>query len=119
LLALAVTPVAAHFSPTLQLLDQARGDLRHEMELGALDYREPSLVWYFRKYIEGWMVNLSETNLPAFFAKPGGRVAVMSTAVAEKVYPVLPVGWKSYRANGFNFATGKGVDLTLIVKPAL
>ncbi|MEP6822814.1 MAG: glycosyltransferase family 39 protein, partial [Chthoniobacterales bacterium] len=37
LLALAVTPVAAHFSPTLQLLDQARGDLRREMEIGALD----------------------------------------------------------------------------------
>ncbi len=117
-LALAVTPVVAHFSPTLQLLHAARGDLRREMEIGALDYREPSLVWYFRKYIDGWMVNLSAEALPNFFAKPGGRVAVMSTAIALKAYPILPAGWKSHRAQGLNTATGKWVDLTLIVKPA-
>ncbi len=114
---LVLTPVAAHFSPTLQLVRQARGDLRREMEIGALDYREPSLVWYFRKYIDGWMVNLSAEELPAFFAKPGGRVAVMSTAVATKAYPALPPSWKSYRTHGFNTATGKWVDLTLLLKP--
>ena len=118
LIALALTPIAARFSPTLQLLEQARGDLRPEMEIGALDYREPSLVWYFRRYINGWMVNLGAENLPAFFAKPGGRVAVMSTEIADKAYPALPAGWKSYRTRGFNTASGNWVDLTLILKPA-
>lgn len=118
LIALALTPVAARFSPTLQLLKQARGDLRPEMEIGVLDYREPSLVWYFRKYIDGWMVNLGAPNLPAFFAKAGGRIAVMSTEIADKAYPALPAGWKSYRTRGFNTASGKWVDLTLILKPA-
>ena len=117
LLALALSPVAARFSPTLQLLQQARGDLRREMEIGALDYREPSLVWYFRKYIDGWMVNLGVENLPAFFGKPGGRCAVMSTEIARRAYPSLPAGWKSFRTRGFNTATGKWVDLTLILKP--
>ena len=56
-------------------------------------------------------------NLPAFFAKAGGRIAVMSTEIADKAYPALPAGWKSYRTRGFNTASGKWVDLTLILKP--
>ncbi|MEO5722535.1 MAG: glycosyltransferase family 39 protein [Chthoniobacterales bacterium] len=118
LLALALTIVAARISPTWQLVRQARGDLRREMEIGALDYREPSLVWYFRKHIDGWMVNLGAEELPAFFGKSGGRVAVMSTEVAQKAYPVLPAGWKSFRTQGFNTATGQWIDLTLILKPS-
>ncbi len=117
LVVIALTPVAARFAPTLQLLRQARGDLRREMEIGVLDYREPSVVWYFRKYVDGWMVNLGAEDLPAFFGKPGGRIAIMSSAIAEKAYPVLPAGWKSYHTHGFNTATGKWVDLTLILKP--
>jgi hypothetical protein len=118
LVAIAFTFVAPRFSPTLQLLHQARGELRREMEIGALDYREPSLVWYFRGYVDGWMVNLGADDLPAFFAKSGGRIAVMSTGIATNAYPTLPAGWRSYRAHGFNAATGKRVDMTLILKPA-
>lgn len=111
-------PFAARFFPVPQLVREARADLRPAMEIGALDFREPSVVWYFRRHIDGWMVNLGEPGLRPFLERPGARAAIMTTPVAERVYPTLPHGWKKYRARGFNLATGKRVDLTLIVKPS-
>jgi hypothetical protein len=75
------------------------------------------LVWYFRKYVNGWSTDLDETTLRPFLEKPGARFAIMPTAVAQKVYPSTPPGWKNYSVHGFNTATGKWVDLTLVLKP--
>ncbi len=114
---MALTPIAARYSPSWQLIRQARADLRPQMEFGAVKYREPSLLWYGRKYVHGWFVDLDETRLPAFFAKPGGRFAIMPSAMAAQLYPSLPETWKSYQTHGFNLATGHWLDLTLILKP--
>ena len=118
LLVSAATPLVRRYSPAIQLVELARNDLKPEMEFGALGYREPSLVWYFRKYVDGWSSDLSEQQIIPFLAKPGGRFAVMPTAVAAKLFPSLPEGWKSHRAQGFNTANGKWVDLTLVLKPS-
>ena len=67
---------------------------------------------------DGLEVDLDEDLLRPFLEKPGGRFAVVPTAIAEKVFPSLPEGWKSFRAGGFNTANGKRVDLTLILKPS-
>ncbi|HMJ06062.1 MAG TPA: phospholipid carrier-dependent glycosyltransferase [Chthoniobacterales bacterium] len=117
ILAVAGITMAARYSPSLQLVRQARGDLTREMEFGALVYREPSLIWYSRRYVDGWMTNLDENGMKPFFAKAGGRFAVMPTALAQKIFPTLPTGWKSYSVHGFNIANGKWVDLTLVLKP--
>jgi len=116
LLIAALTPIAARYSPALQLARQARADFTRDMEFGAIGYREPSLLWYFRKHIDGWAIDLDETSLAPFFEKPGGRFVVMPTEVARRRYPALPPGWKSYTHQGINTATGKWVDLTLILK---
>ena len=118
LFAMALSPIAARYSPALQLMQQARGDLTREMEFGAIGYREPSLIWYFRRHVDGWMSDLDENSLKPFLERPGGRFAVMPTGVAQKMYPTLPVGWKSYAVQGFNTASGKRVNLTLILKPS-
>ena len=111
-------PIAARFSPAVQLVRQARGDLTREMEFGSISFREPSLIWYFRKHVDGFHTDLDEQSLQPFLAKPGGRFAIVPTATANKIYPSLPPGWKSYTARGFNAAHGKRVDLTLILKPS-
>src|SRR5207244_6149929 len=48
-------PFAARFFPAAQLYRQASKELRPEMEFGVVDFQEPSLVWYFRSRIHGWM----------------------------------------------------------------
>ncbi|MFN2509013.1 MAG: ArnT family glycosyltransferase [Chthoniobacterales bacterium] len=117
LLAVLATPVARRFSPAIQLVEKARGDLRREMEFGAIDYKEPSLIWYFRKHVDGWLTDLDDDLLVPFMEKPGARFVVLPTAMVTAMYPQLPEGWKSYTAQGINTTTGRWVDLTLLLKP--
>ena len=41
--------------PSLQLFKKSERDLRPEMEFGAVGYNEPSLVWYFRGRVKGFL----------------------------------------------------------------
>src|SRR4030095_12431220 len=47
-IALVVPPFLSCFFPAYQLFQKSRDSLRPNMEFGALDFNEPSLVWYFR-----------------------------------------------------------------------
>jgi 4-amino-4-deoxy-L-arabinose transferase-like glycosyltransferase len=119
-LALFVAPFAARYFPARQLYRESREYLRPEMEFGAVDYNEPSLVWYFRspESVRGWLASpaLHPTSVPRFMEQTGPRFVVLPTELAAKIYPVLPNEWKDFRARGFNIVKGKRVDLTLILK---
>ena len=115
--ALFVTPTAARFFPAAQLFTQTSDQLRPEMEFGAVDFQEPSLVWYFRSRVHGWMTPLNATTAVTFMGKSGPRFAVLPTALAAKTFPDPPATWKSFSTRGFNIAKGKRVDLTLVLKP--
>jgi 4-amino-4-deoxy-L-arabinose transferase-like glycosyltransferase len=115
-LAVCASPVLARFCPSLQLMRQARTDLTTEMEFGSVEYKEPSLIWYFRRHVSGWLADLDETTVRPFMEKPGGRFVIVPTALAASLYPALPAGWKSYTTRGLNTANGKWLDLTLILK---
>jgi len=105
-LALFVAPFAARFFPAWQLYRESREYLRPEMQFGAVDYNEPSLVWYFR----------SPGSVQRFMEQTGPRLVILPTELAGKIYPALPNDWKDFRARGFNIVKGKRVDLTLILK---
>ncbi len=111
------TPILARYSPSVQLVRQARADLQPEMEFGAVDYKEPSLVWYARKHVDGFMADLDDDAVPPFMEKAGPRFVVLPTGMAGQLYPTLPAGWKSFRAEGINAANFKRMDLTMLVKP--
>ena len=115
-IAVIATPFAAKFCPSLQLMKEARPDLTREMEFGAVDYREPSLVWYFRKHVDGWMSELSPDEVVNYMQRPGARFVVLPSALAASLYPTLPAGWKTFNARGLNTATGRRLDLTLLLK---
>src|SRR5205807_178687 len=68
-----VTPTAARFFPAAQLFTQTSDQLRPEMEFGAVDFQEPSLVWYFRSRVHGWMTPLNATTAVTFMGKSGPR----------------------------------------------
>jgi 4-amino-4-deoxy-L-arabinose transferase-like glycosyltransferase len=117
-IALCIAPFAARFFPAWQLYRESREYLRPEMEFGAVDYNEPSLVWYFRSRIRGWLATpaLRPTNVQQFMEQTGPRFVILPTELAGTIYPALPNDWKDFRARGFNIVNGRRVDLTLILK---
>lgn len=87
------------------------------MEFGAVDFGEPSLVWYFRSRVKGWMFPLKRESAPLFMGKSGARFVIVPTETAQTDFANLPRGWKTFSSRGFNVAKGKHVDLTLVLKP--
>ena len=116
--ALFVFPLTRQFFPSLQLFEQSRNELKPEMDFGALSYNEPSLVWYFRSRVNGFLDSaLDAESVPPFMDENGARFVIMPTAIVEKIFPTIPTSWKTFRTPGFNIAKGKHVDLTMILKP--
>ena len=117
LVALFGTPSAARLFPAAHLFEQTRDQLRPEMEFGAVDFQEPSLVWYFRSRVHGWMTSLTQKTAAQFMEKDGTRFVILPTALVGKTFPDPPATWKSFSTRGINIAKGKHVDLTLVLKP--
>jgi 4-amino-4-deoxy-L-arabinose transferase-like glycosyltransferase len=116
-LALIAAPFATRFFPATQLYREARDSLRPEMEFGAVDFQEPSLVWYFRSRVNGWMTPLNSKTATEFLKGNGPRFVILPTEMAEDSFPSVTSNWKTFSASGFNIAKGKHVDLTLVLKP--
>ena len=116
-LALFVSPLAGKFFPARELFRQSRDYLRPEMEFGAVDFNEPSLVWYFRARVNRFMTLLDRKNVESFMAEEGPRFAILPTEAASKIFPTPPPEWKSFSTRGFNAVKGRRSDLTLILKP--
>jgi len=115
-IALIVPPLVARSFPAYALFQQSRSSLRPEMEFGAVDYQEPSLVWYFRSRIRGWMTPLRATDAAAFMQTRGPRFLILPTETAANLFRNAPGDWKTFSIHGFNIAKGKQVDLTLLQK---
>jgi 4-amino-4-deoxy-L-arabinose transferase-like glycosyltransferase len=110
-------PIVARTFPTVQLFEESKQDLSSEMHFGTVDYAEPSLVWYFRSRVHGYYWALKPEHVEKFMAFSGPKFVIMPTDVAKTIYPEIPPGWKSYTAQGYNFAKGQRADLTMILKP--
>jgi 4-amino-4-deoxy-L-arabinose transferase-like glycosyltransferase len=115
-LALFAAPFVANLFPAKQLYRKAHDELKPEMEFGAVDFQEPSLVWYFRSRVKSWMTPLNSKNASEFMSKSGARFVILPTEMAEDAFPNPPASWKSFSTDGFNVAKGKRVDLTLLLK---
>ena len=109
-------PLAARSFPAYALFRESREYLRPEMEFGAVDYNEPSLVWYFRSRVSGFFTPLKKNGAPDFMAKPGPRFVIVPTSLADTLFPGHPANWKTFSTRGFNIVKGKQVDLTLMLK---
>jgi len=114
---LIVPPMVARFFAGYELLQQSRGSLRPDMQFASVDFGEPSLVWYFRSRVEGFLTPLNKRRAAEFMAKPGPRFTVLPTPLAGPVFANPPQNWQFFTTSGFNIAKGKRVDLTLVLKP--
>jgi 4-amino-4-deoxy-L-arabinose transferase-like glycosyltransferase len=115
-IALIAAPLAARSFPAYALFQESRDYLRPEMEFGAVDYSEPSLVWYFRARAKGFFTPLKKNSAPDFMSKAGSRFVIVPTSLAETLFPSRPENWKIFSSQGFNIVKGKQVDLTLLLK---
>jgi 4-amino-4-deoxy-L-arabinose transferase-like glycosyltransferase len=114
--ALAVPPMVARFFPAYQLLQVSRGALEPNMQFASVAFEEPSLVWYFRSRVRGFLTPLNKRQATEFMSASGPRFIILPTSVAGTLFPNSPQDWKFFSTSGFNLAKGKRVDLTLAVK---
>jgi 4-amino-4-deoxy-L-arabinose transferase-like glycosyltransferase len=115
-IALFATPLAARMFPSWELYRKSREYLRPEMDFGAVAFNEPSLVWYFRSRVHGFMTTLKPDDAVNFIQESGPRFLILPTDLMLKLFPNPPASWKTVSTHGFNVAKGRFVDLTLVLK---
>ena len=117
LLASILPPIVSRYVPSYTLFQNCRELLRPEMEFASIDYAEPSVVWYFRSRVRGFLTPLTKRNAQEFISRPGPRFIIMPTKQGNFAFPDYPVHWERFSATGLNIPKGKKVDLTLLVRP--
>ena len=110
-------PIVRQYSPAPQLLAQVGGALRPEMEFAAVDYDEPSLVWYFRTRVNGFCAAMPPAELPAFMAQPGPRFCILPADTAGRLFAAPPAGCRwAGEFSGFNVVNARFVHVRLLLK---
>ena len=115
--ALVVPQIVARFFPAYQLFQVSRASLQPNMQFAAVEFQEPSLVWYFRSRVQGFLTPLKKRRAAEFMSAPDPRFIILPTPVAGELFANPPAGWRFFTINGFSIAKGKRVDLTLVLKP--
>jgi hypothetical protein len=115
-IAVAIPPMVARFFPAYQLLQVSGASLLPNMQFASVEFNEPSLVWYFRSRVKGFLTPLNKRHSTEFMSMSGPRFIVLPTPVAGTLFANSPQDWKFFSTSGFNIAKGKRVDLTLVLK---
>jgi hypothetical protein len=90
--------------------------LQPNMQFASVEFEEPSLVWYFRSRVKGFLTPLNRRRAPEFMTAPGSRFVVLPTPSAGTLFANGPADWQTFSTCGFNIAKGKRVALTLVLK---
>ena len=115
-IALVVPPLVARFFPAYQLFRESHTYLQTNTQFASVEFEEPSLVWYFRSRVQGFLTRLNKKNAVDFMSKSGPRFVIVPTSAAGTLFADPPQDWKMFSTRGFNVAKGKFVDLTLVLK---
>jgi len=110
-------PLVASKFPAHAVFQKSRDLMQPSMPFGAVDYQEPSLVWYFRARTNGFLTPFRKNKIADFMSEPGPRFAIVPTSLATSVFGDQLNQWKTVSIRGFNIAKGQNVDLTLVLKP--
>ena len=115
-LGLAVFPVASRFFVSQRLYEVAAPWLTPRMELATVAYQEPSLVWLFRKKIDGFDTSINWKVADAWMQQPGPRVCVMPVDQLDKAFRRLDPAWKVVEARGLKVANARRAQLAAVIK---
>ena len=114
-IALIVPSLVARFFPAYQLFRESHASLQTNMQFAAVEFEEPSVVWYFRSRLQDFLTRLNKKNAVEFMSKPGPRLIIVPTSLLHTLFPNQPQ--PTFSTRGFNIPKGKRVDLTLVIKP--
>ena len=115
-IALVVPPFVARFFPAYQLFRESRAHLQTRMQFGSVEFEEPSVVWYFRSRVQGFLTRLNKKTAVDFMSKPGPRFVIVPTPLVQTLFPNRPQTLRYFPTHGFNIPKGKQVDLALVLK---
>jgi 4-amino-4-deoxy-L-arabinose transferase-like glycosyltransferase len=115
-IALVVPLLVARFFPAYQLFRESRAYLQPNMQFASVDFEEPSVVWYFRSRVKGFLTRLNKKKATDFMSAPGPRFVIVPTSLAPELLRNQPQAWKLFPTSGFNVPKGKQVELTLALK---
>ena len=116
-IALIAPPLIAGLFSAKALFQQSRIYLQPDMQFASVDFEEPSLVWYFRSRVHGFLATMNKRRAAEFMAGSGPRFVVLPTPMAGTLFVEHPENWKMFSTRGFNIVKGKRVDLMLVLKP--
>src|SRR6266403_4156672 len=60
-IAIVVPAMVARFFPAYQLFQVSRASLQPNMQFAAVEFQEPSVVWYFRSRVQGFLTPLKKS----------------------------------------------------------
>jgi 4-amino-4-deoxy-L-arabinose transferase-like glycosyltransferase len=115
-LALVVFPLASRVFVSERLYEEAAPWLTPQMQLGTVDYQEPSLVWLFRKKINGFDTSMNWKVVDDWMEQPGPRVCVLPVDQVEKAFRKLDPAWRVVTARGVKIANGHRAELAAVIK---
>jgi len=115
-IALVVPPMVARFFPSYQLFQLSRASLKPAMQFASVQFEEPSLVWYFRSRVRGFLRPVNKRHGTEFMSESGPRFLVLPTPITAATFANRPQDWHFFTTSGFNIPKGKPVDLTLALK---
>ncbi|MBO0696155.1 MAG: glycosyltransferase family 39 protein, partial [Verrucomicrobia bacterium] len=95
-IALVVPPLVARFFPAYQLFQKSRPHLEPNMQFASVEFGEPSVVWYFRSRVQGFLQQLNKKNAVDFMSSPGLRFIIVPTSLVQTLFPNQPQTWKSF-----------------------
>jgi hypothetical protein len=116
-IALVISPTVARFFPAYQLFQESGASLQPNMQFASVEFEEPSLVWYFRSRVKGFLTPLNRRRAPEFMSTSGLHFVILPTSLAGTLFANRPTNWQTFSTSGFNIVKGKRVDLTLVLKP--
>src|SRR5262249_42335285 len=95
-IALVVPPIVARCSPAYELVQVSRPSLQPNMQFAAVEFQEPSLVWYFRSRVQGFLTLLNKHRAVEFMSASGPRFIVVPTPVAGALFANPPESWRFF-----------------------
>jgi 4-amino-4-deoxy-L-arabinose transferase-like glycosyltransferase len=115
-MALVVPLLVARFFPAYQLFRESRAYLQTNMQFASVEFEEPSIVWYFRARVQGFLTRLNRKKAVDFMSTPGPRFVIVPTPLVPTLFPNRPQAWRYFPTHGFNIPKGKQIDLALVLK---
>src|SRR5207244_8126561 len=67
-IALVLPPLVARFFPAYQLFQESRASFQRNMQFASVEFEEPSLVWYFRSRVKGFLTPLNKRRATEFMS---------------------------------------------------